>query len=270
MLRIGLLGGLRLDGDDRVLAPPDSRPGRVLLAWLALHPGAHGRSRLAGVLRPDATEEAARQTLRQALWAIRRSLGDHAGEVLMATREEAGLRAEAISVEAAALLASATLLPDLDDEWVLDARERLRSDLATACARRVDSLAAAEALTWARVRAQLEPLSETAGRDVIRLLAETGDRAAAVEAAGRLRERLDDELGVPPSAETRALIEDVLRGDESAAPREPVRRPPAVAAQPALPSVLAALREQPLAGRAAVLEGLGSAWTRARDGSPTV
>src|SRR5215204_4135222 len=166
MLRIGLLGGLRLDGDDRALAPPDSRPGRVLLAWLALHPGAHGRSRLAGVLRPDATEEAARQTLRQALWAIRRSLGDHAGEVLMATREEAGLRAEAISVdagtlleraregdaEAAAQLASATLLPDLDDEWVLDARERLRSDLATACARRVDSLAAAEALTWARVR----------------------------------------------------------------------------------------------------------------------
>jgi DNA-binding SARP family transcriptional activator len=281
MLRIGLLGGLRLEGDDRSLTPPDSRPGRVLLAWLALHPGAHGRSRLAGVLRPDAPEDAARQTLRQALWAIRRALGDDADAVLVATREEAGLRAEVVEVDtgallaragggdgdAAAVLASTTLLPDLDDEWVLEARERLRADLAAACAAHVDG---PDGVRWARLRVQLEPLSESAGRDLIRLLAESGDRAAAVQASGDLRRRLDDELGVPPSAETRALLDQLLRDEGTTAP-PPAAPPPAPdAPAPALPPVLAGARERPIAGRADVLRALEAAWGTALEGSPSV
>src|SRR5215208_1054728 len=52
MLRIGLLGGLRVESDGHGVAAPESRRARTLLAWLALNPGKHGRSKLAGVLRP--------------------------------------------------------------------------------------------------------------------------------------------------------------------------------------------------------------------------
>ena len=47
MLRVRLLGELALETDDGPLDAPASRPARELLAWLALHPGAHPRFELA-------------------------------------------------------------------------------------------------------------------------------------------------------------------------------------------------------------------------------
>jgi DNA-binding SARP family transcriptional activator len=43
---------------------------RALLAWLALHPGMHPRSRVAGRLWPDVLGESARNSLRTALAAL--------------------------------------------------------------------------------------------------------------------------------------------------------------------------------------------------------
>ena len=62
-----LQGGVRLDVDGVELPPPASRRARSLLAWLALHPGAHPRSEVAALFWPDVLETSARTSLRGAL-----------------------------------------------------------------------------------------------------------------------------------------------------------------------------------------------------------
>ena len=63
-----------------------------MLAWLAVNPGPHSRSRLAGLLRPDVPEESARKTLRDAVYELRRAFAP--AEPVVATRESVELRAE--------------------------------------------------------------------------------------------------------------------------------------------------------------------------------
>ena len=293
MLRIELLGGLRLAADGESVKPPDSRRARTLLAWLALHPGRHGRSQLAGVLRPEVEEEDARRSLRQATWLVGRALGDRADGALVATRAEVGLdpagvvvdvaelRAQAVAgdLEAARELRSKRLLPELDEDWAINAREELNGELVevmgrhAAAAEREDDLE--EAVRWARERAAADPLGEIAQRDLMRLLAHSGDRSAAVQVADALRRRLSDELGVTPSAETRAAIEEVLTTD---APARPPSRPShptyggpakvATARRTELPAPLATVAGEPLVGRDEALENLAAAWEEAAAGNP--
>jgi len=60
-----------------------------VLAYLALHPGSHPRGPLAARFWPDVIDESARGSLRTALSAIRKSLGDE--RFLIATRDEVSL-----------------------------------------------------------------------------------------------------------------------------------------------------------------------------------
>src|SRR3954453_8321793 len=75
MLRVRLVGELGRAGDGRPLEPPAPAKARALLAWLALHPGEHPRSEVAGTFWPDVLEESARASLRTALSAVGGSLG---------------------------------------------------------------------------------------------------------------------------------------------------------------------------------------------------
>ncbi len=61
--------------DGRPVELPADARARELLARLALSPGPHSRSALAGRLRPDVPEDSARKTLRNALYELRRALG---------------------------------------------------------------------------------------------------------------------------------------------------------------------------------------------------
>ncbi|MDW5593974.1 AAA family ATPase, partial [Conexibacter stalactiti] len=306
MLEIALLDGLRLRARGHELPLPANRPARALLVWLALHPGVHSRSRVAGTLRPERGEEAARQGLRQDLWTLRRSLGP-AAEALIARREEVGLegasvdaillrgQAEGGDAQAAARLATSTLAPGLDDEWLVALRASAADELAQLCGRRADAAEAAGdragALPWCRTRAALEPLSESAQAQLIRLLAAGGDRAAALALAGELRARLSEQLGVTPSAATRALVDQVLAdeaphaaqagpdGAQSAphsasdephsAQAAPADDPPPIA-RPALPLppplALGRSGGAALVGRDGQLAALRHAWASASDG----
>jgi len=67
MLRVHLVGELRLDVDGRPLPAIPSRRARSLLGWLALHPGLHPRSRVAAVFWPDVLEHSSRGSLRTTL-----------------------------------------------------------------------------------------------------------------------------------------------------------------------------------------------------------
>src|SRR5262249_12130169 len=114
--------------------------------------------------------------------------------------------------------------PELDD-WLTAERERYRRmvirgllELARRRAAHRDHPAALEALARA---ATLEPLHEAIQRDAMQIEYLAGARAAAIRRYEQLRQRLDDELGVPPMAETRelydAIVTDTLQTNEGLA-----------------------------------------------------
>ncbi len=209
MLRVRLLGGLALEG----LEPPASRPARELLGWLALHPGAHSRLELALRLWPDVPEASARASLRTTLHELRRALGDAATH-LRVDRERVELADVWVDVHHAQPEdARGDLLAGIDRDWVLAARDEHRERVATRLAELAD--AAAEptvALGYARALALHDPLSEAAARRLMRAYAAAGDRAAALSAYLRLEERLERELSLRPSTETRRLLAELRAG----------------------------------------------------------
>ncbi|WP_460519412.1 AfsR/SARP family transcriptional regulator [Flindersiella endophytica] len=63
------------------------------------------------------------------------------------------------------------------------------------------------------------PGRESAWHQLIRLLADSGDRAAALDAFQRARRRLADTLGLDPGPELRALHAEILNGQRAGRPR---------------------------------------------------
>ena len=238
MLRIRVLGELQLEGSEGPIELGGSWRASSLLAWLALHPGSHLRSDLAPRFWPDVLDSSARASLRNGLWAIRRALGPDA-TALETTRDRVGLASgadvwidatafsehvSAGELEEALELNRGELLAGLDEEWALEPRDEHRealSELLERLAERAEERGdLAEAITLARRRAALDGLDEDAQRSLIARLARSGDRAGALAAYGRVRDRFRIELGISPAEATRELAHGIREG-------EPAEDPPA-------------------------------------------
>jgi DNA-binding SARP family transcriptional activator/pimeloyl-ACP methyl ester carboxylesterase len=228
VLRIRLLGQLSVAADGREVVLQPARRERALLVWLALHPGRRRRSEVAATFWPGVLDSSALASLRSALWALRRTLGSHAAEWLLATREHVGLAgppavwvdvvefdrlASEGRLEQALELCRGPLAEDLDEEWIHEMRDDHRRRVGHVLARLAAAAEAASdlpaAVAWTRQEASLDPLAEEPHRQVIRRLAATGDRAAALLEYERLRSRLRDELRIVPSETTRQLAESI-------------------------------------------------------------
>ena len=236
MLRIGVLGRLSLELDGRAISPPVGRPAQTVLGWLALNPGTHSRATVAARLWPNVLDDSARGSLRVALVDLRRALGRAADQVLLATRDTNGLIdspelevdarrfAELLSAgeaDEALRLWRGELLAGLDaGDWLLVLRDEYRDELSRALALLAERAASSgdreRAMRLARERVALDPFSEDATRDLMRRLASTGDRAAAVRAYQALFGRLRSELRTAPSTPTRELAEAVRADDHHA------------------------------------------------------
>src|SRR4051812_43200540 len=208
MLRVRVFGGLALESDGTPLELPPSRRARELLGWLALHPGRHARAAVAARLWPDVLDTSARASLRTTLHELRRALGA-AGGCLVADRDTVALDGAWVDArEGEALLASGRVaealalrdgegLAGLGEEWVLAMRDARRERLAARLGTLADEADGAGDLDAAarlsREQVAIDPLSEAAGRTLMRRLAAAGDRAAALAAYERLRERLRSE-----------------------------------------------------------------------------
>jgi DNA-binding SARP family transcriptional activator/tetratricopeptide (TPR) repeat protein len=267
MVHVHLLGELDVEADGKRIEPPASRRAWSLLAWLALHPGEHPRSTVAAAFWPDVLDSSARASLRSAAWALRRALGPAADGALSGGRDRIGLSCEtdlarfdaAVTngdLEAAAACCRGPLLADLDEDWVLEARDEHAHRVSAVLARLADEAATPElAVGYARRRLALDPLDEAAARDLMTRLAAAGDRAGALAAGERLRERLRAQLGIAVSPQTRAL-EAELRNEQP---------PPAMVAASAHAPELS-----DLVGRDDELATLRSAWQRASQGEALV
>jgi DNA-binding SARP family transcriptional activator/tetratricopeptide (TPR) repeat protein len=279
VVEVRLFGGLSVAVDGRSVELPADARARELLARLALATGPQPRSALAGRLRPDVPEESARKTLRNALYELRRALGPGGRDAIVVEGDRIGL-GDTVRVDVRAFrrhvaegdLATAVeaargeLLDGFDGDWALRARDEHAAELAellgTLAARAEATGDVPVAVAWARRRLDVEPLAEGAHRELIRLLALGGDRSAALAAARSMNERLRAQLGIAPSAATRALVEDVRGG--RLAPGPPAATDAAPVA-PAPPPALTAVRRPE--GREPALARLEQAWADAAAGA---
>jgi DNA-binding SARP family transcriptional activator/pimeloyl-ACP methyl ester carboxylesterase len=229
VVRLCLLGEMRLEADGRDVALPSSRKARMLLAVVALERRVHGRSELAGRLWPGVREASARASLRNALSQLRAAVGAHVldvrrGGVALA----AGVWTDVAHVErllaegraeAALELCGSRLLAGFDDDLAHEARDRLQRRLVDGLAAAAARAECAAALRLTAVWADLDPLAEVPQRELIRRHAAAGDRGAALAVYERFRRRLAGELRIAPSAATRALVEEVRSGTAAPSPR---------------------------------------------------
>ena len=238
-----------LDGSLVALAPRDA----ALLAWLALE-GPTARARLAALLWPDSDAEAARNSLRQRLFQLRKQFGS---DVIVGS----GTLALAAGVEHD-LTDSDSVLGDTPADntefgaWLAQQRTRRRGRMRKSLVDLAEMAEGAKdlggALTHASELLALEPLSEDAHRRVIRLHYLYGDRAAALLAFDRCERMLKDEVGARPSAETLALLDTI---EQSAA----ISVPAGAASTPhAVPASLS--RPPRIVGRDAQWHALHEAW----------
>ncbi|QJY47105.1 BTAD domain-containing putative transcriptional regulator [Pseudonocardia broussonetiae] len=249
MLEVRLLGDQGITAGRASDVRPVSSRTIALLAHLVLHADVpQFRQRLAVLFWPDSGGAQARTNLRRELHDLRAALGDDAPlavgpttlvwhdvpscrvDVLVFRRERNAASAarsagdrEAVRSHADAALQAyrGDLLPAMDDEWVIDERERLRRDCLEVC----DLAIAAErecgdvagAVRIARRRIRLEPLEEAGYRALMAVHLESGDVGAAVSTYHRCAAVLEQELGVRPGAQTTAVVARLL--DDGAGPR---------------------------------------------------
>src|SRR5512133_419583 len=211
MLRVRLLGAFALESDGVPLPMPERGRACALLGWLALHPGEHPRSEVAGRFWPDVLASSARKSLRTELVAVRRALGSAGADVLVATRDTVGLVGHDVFVDAreferlvrvgrlqeAVDLRRGELLPGLDADWVYEARESHRhrfGDVLTRLASEAEAAGEMEdAIRLSRRAIELDPLREDTHREHIRRLIAAGEVAAARLAFDDLARRLRTE-----------------------------------------------------------------------------
>jgi DNA-binding SARP family transcriptional activator/pimeloyl-ACP methyl ester carboxylesterase len=258
MLRLNLLGAFAMERDGS--AALRNKKAQALIAYLALSPGTtHSRERLATLLWPDSSEEAARQSLRQCVSTLRRDLVDlplsvdhdllgiEPGRIATDVGEfnDALVDSSMASLKRAVALYRGHLLEglnaksDLFEEWLLGERTRLRAAATSAFHLLLKQLQAAgareEAIAVALRLLAIDPLQEEIDRALMRLYFEQGQTALALRQYKRCEAILRKELDVEPDQETRALYQELLRhrSRRKAVSGEDVSAPPS---QPAAPS----------------------------------
>ncbi|MCH8198205.1 MAG: winged helix-turn-helix domain-containing protein, partial [Proteobacteria bacterium] len=238
-LSIRLFGRLKvLDGTGGEVNLSGRKP-QALLAYLALNAGeAQPRDRLAALLWGDRFEEQARQSLRQCISKLRKTLGNRAPEILLTDGDDVGLNTDATDIDAshfvrlaaegtpdtlakAAGLYGGVLIDGLDvkenafEDWIGAERARF-NDLACEVLAKLGRYQAAAgdtgaAIDTARRLIALDPLREEAHRALMRLYARSGRRAQALKQFQVCAEGLRRDLGVEPEAETARLHGEIQR-----------------------------------------------------------
>ncbi|MGC9333699.1 MAG: tetratricopeptide repeat protein, partial [Anaerolineae bacterium] len=233
----------------------------------------HRRERLAGMLWPDYPDRDARGSLHTALKDLRTVIGDRVAEprYLHVTRQTIQFNRDSDSwVDVAAFntpLMASHVSPDTDpqvivqleeaiawyrgdflegfcpadclpfEEWALSEQESLRRQAWEALERLVtwyeERGEVDRALRYARRQVNLDPLHESAHRHVMRLLALSGQRAAALKQYEICCQVLQAELDVGPDDKTTQLREQIL--SRGLTPSATAPRPSRYAYVPSLP-----------------------------------
>lgn len=233
MLSINLLGEFQLVLASQPLTDLYSPRIQSFLAYLVLHRG-HPvpRQQLAFLLWPESSEAQARTNLRKLVHQVRKQVPAAERFVDLEARElewredapftvdtiefESAIRRGGIDdLEQAVELYRGELLPNCYEDWIQPERDRLRKIFSDALERLTDLYEAQRnyraAIGAAQRLLQHEPLREVTYRRLMRLYAQSGDRAAALKTFEECANVLKRELGVEPSQETLAAYQRLLK-----------------------------------------------------------
>jgi DNA-binding SARP family transcriptional activator len=212
------------------------KKNRALLTYLALHADKKlTREKLISLLWSDRGEAQARSSLRQALAALRRDLGDVQPPPLTIDGDTVALDGSAVSTDVAAfeeLAASASveelrraaklyegdLLDGLAvrdpafDDWLTFERSRLREVAIGALTHLMAHLNATEAITTGQRLVALDALREASHQALMHAYAAQGQFEQAIRQHHFCRDILRRELDVAPSAEMENLYRELREG----------------------------------------------------------
>jgi DNA-binding SARP family transcriptional activator/Tfp pilus assembly protein PilF/DNA-binding Lrp family transcriptional regulator len=292
MLAIHLLGPPQILMDGQTLNV-SRRKSRALVYYLADQQKPVTREHLISVFWSDLERQAAFQNLRTTLYGLRQDLGDEflaeADQVALSSQIQVDTHrfsqhlesqpAKLQQLKSALDLYRGDFLQDFSlpdslpfEEWLTVEREHYRrlfmrglQALAQLYEAANDFRAAIDVLERALA---FNPLQEDLQREVIHLYYLAGDRPGAIQRYDQLRRLLDEELGVPPMAETRHLYDAIVTGtlekstiSAAKAPQRPLMAPgreadqtgnlPFAGRQPEVAQIHQAME----AGKLALIEG---------------
>lgn len=233
------------------------------------------RQRVAGSLWPESTDAQALTNLRRELHHLKDAWPALEASIVAGSRTlawsdtgavvdvvafeadaERGLAGDRDALQRAARLYTGDVLPGCAGEWIDSDRECLRQRARQVLARLVDLLeqdrAFGEAIGYARQSLRLDPLDEENWCALMRCHARDGGRATALHLYQECAALLKKELGVQPSAATRATYREILDLDAEMPPIVPAPR----------------TAVYPLVGRNAEWQALLNAWHTASAGRP--
>ena len=244
MLEITTLGSLSIRCDGSPVTELTTRKVEALLVYLASTRRVHSREVLAEMFWPERTQERSLGNLRVALTRLRKQVGDYVtiARETVAVNPKAHIwldvteleqRLSAGRVEEAVALYQGDFLegfyvrasPAFED-WASAERERARrivlQGLKQLVARHTQQGRYEEGINYATRLLQLDPYMEEGQRQVMRLLAHSGQRGAALARYESYRQVLAEELGAGPEEETTTLYELIRHGELEAPTVPPV------------------------------------------------
>lgn len=268
-LNVTLLGSPNVARDDVPVVIPTLK-AQALFYYLITTRQPHTREKLATFFWGDTPERQAKASLRTALYDLRRALEPPSepaqnyilveGNTLRFNQEsdywfdveefekrlEAGgreIRAlrEAVELYRGDFLEGFSLKDSYDfDDWSFFERDRLQraylvalSGLSRYHSQRGEY---GQAIAYTTRILSYDSLQENVHRQLMRLYYAAGNRSAALRQYEICKEILQQELGIPPLAETTELYEQILRQELAVPPRvEEVKKPPEAELPPAPP-----------------------------------
>lgn len=263
-LRIHLLGNVRLYHGTSGYETKMPRNAKALLAYLILQRcRSHPREVLASLFWGDYSEDNARSSLRTSLWRLRQILepeGVTRGRYLLTNSSgEVGFNRESdywLDVEAFESQARQVLSTPMDDmrsaniqdleqatqiyngellegfylDYFLRERERLRAlyldGLILLMRFYKNQRAFDQSLAYGQKILDQEPLREEIHREMMRLYMESGERALAMRQYKVCKKIMEEELGILPMEETRALHAQIASVGENGKWHEGLSREP--------------------------------------------
>jgi PAS domain S-box-containing protein len=242
VMRINVLGDFLIHDPAKREVRLPTRKSRALIAYLALHAGKRfTRGHLSTLLWGDQGERKARQSLRQALTAIRGAVGPAAilcdGDYVVLPKgsissdvqdfealtklETLGAAEDAKALYADDLLQGHEFGQPAFDEWLQTERERLkeiaRKNLGNILARQFRDHEVDGAIAAANSLIKLDPFNEAAHRTLMRLYARQRRAPAAIRHFQELSALLRREMGISPDEDTVDLYHE-LCGDRVTSP----------------------------------------------------
>ena len=236
-LTVKLLGTCEFRVDNQLLALP-TRQCSLMLAFLATEfDTEHSRTRIASLFWSGRADEQARGSLRQALYQLRKTFEPFGFSPIVSTAKSIRIdnsmvwcdlhdlqnkETKALSLFRGDLLLGWEISAPEFTDWLNERRSDLRSKVANLTrvaiddAERVGDLVALTMHTQRLVL--LDPYGEEHVRRLMTVYARKGNFAPAIEAYRHLERRLQTDLQVRPSAETRALCCKIEAQSNSSSP----------------------------------------------------